>query len=123
MVRLLQTGHFLTSAVAAPASETGKVAQEDVQDRIRALVDGEDKTNPLSDEEICHRLALSGVTVARRTVAKYRQWIVGVFIFGCAPWQGFFFCRFSPEDARRACRAPCFDTKPLRSFRICGILL
>lgn len=46
-------------------------------DRIRIelqkLVDAEDKASPLSDDELVNRLKLAGLTVARRTVTKYRQ--------------------------------------------------
>jgi len=40
----------------------------------RQIVDEEDKTNPLSDDEIRRKLAEAGVgNIARRTVAKYRK--------------------------------------------------
>lgn len=44
-----------------------------VRDRIRRMVDGEDKVTPLSDEEIVRLLAQDGLDIARRTVAKYRK--------------------------------------------------
>ena len=37
------------------------------------LVDGEDKLQPMSDDEIVQALVARGVQVARRTVAKYRR--------------------------------------------------
>jgi RNA polymerase sigma-54 factor len=40
---------------------------------IRELVDGEDKTNPLTDQALQEILAELGYNVARRTVAKYRE--------------------------------------------------
>jgi RNA polymerase sigma-54 factor len=40
---------------------------------IRELVDGEDKTNPLTDQALQEVLAELGYNVARRTVAKYRE--------------------------------------------------
>ncbi|MDD8021445.1 MAG: RNA polymerase factor sigma-54 [Acidobacteriota bacterium] len=43
-----------------------------IKDRIRKLVQNEDKTNPLSDEEIVDILNRENVQIARRTVAKYR---------------------------------------------------
>jgi RNA polymerase sigma-54 factor len=36
-------------------------------------VKGEDKSNPLSDEEIAKRLMERNYSIARRTVAKYRE--------------------------------------------------
>ncbi|HPW16916.1 MAG TPA: RNA polymerase factor sigma-54 [Candidatus Aminicenantes bacterium] len=44
-----------------------------VKDRIRRLVEAEDKDRPLSDIEIGDLLAREGLTIARRTVAKYRN--------------------------------------------------
>jgi len=43
-----------------------------VKQQIADLVQAEDKSNPLSDEEIVQKLRARGIDVARRTVAKYR---------------------------------------------------
>ena len=40
---------------------------------IADLVAVEDKAAPLSDQEIVGRLQGKGITLARRTVAKYRE--------------------------------------------------
>ena len=40
---------------------------------IQALVDAEDKQNPLSDEAITQMLNNKGFNIKRRTVAKYRD--------------------------------------------------
>jgi len=40
---------------------------------IKDMIDAEDPTDPLSDAEIARQLARQGLTVARRTVTKYRQ--------------------------------------------------
>jgi RNA polymerase sigma-54 factor len=48
-------------------------ARDEVREAVRALFEGEDKTRPLSDEEAVAALAERGLTVARRTVAKYRK--------------------------------------------------
>ncbi|HEY2929159.1 RNA polymerase factor sigma-54 [Piscinibacter sp.] len=40
---------------------------------IQDMIDAEDVTDPLSDAEIARQLARQGLTVARRTVTKYRQ--------------------------------------------------
>ena len=53
------------------AGET--VSQEAVLGKLREIVDGEDKSNPLSDEKIAAELKGAGYPVARRTVAKYRD--------------------------------------------------
>ena len=44
-----------------------------VKDKIRKLVEGEDRDNPLSDIEIGELLAREDLRIARRTVAKYRN--------------------------------------------------
>ncbi|MCK6439143.1 MAG: RNA polymerase factor sigma-54 [Planctomycetes bacterium] len=45
-----------------------------VKDELHKIVDGEDKSSPLSDDAIGHMLtAKLGVKIARRTVAKYRD--------------------------------------------------
>jgi RNA polymerase sigma-54 factor len=44
-----------------------------VKDRIKKLVESEDKNNPLSDIEIGSILARENFRIARRTVAKYRK--------------------------------------------------
>ena len=57
----------------ASAGSTEDVARDDVREAVRAVVEAEDKTRPLSDDGIVAALAERGLTVARRTVAKYRQ--------------------------------------------------
>jgi RNA polymerase sigma-54 factor len=44
-----------------------------IQDEIKKIVDAEDKSNPLSDNSIVKKLAKMGITLARRTVVKYRE--------------------------------------------------
>ncbi len=40
---------------------------------IRRLIEAENPRKPLSDARLVEALAAEGVTVARRTVAKYRE--------------------------------------------------
>jgi len=40
---------------------------------IRRMIEAEDSSHPLSDQEIADALAADGVALARRTVAKYRD--------------------------------------------------
>lgn len=44
-----------------------------VKEKVKAIIDGEDKANPLSDQEIMERLKKEGLDIARRTVTKYRK--------------------------------------------------
>ncbi|MBC7785513.1 MAG: RNA polymerase factor sigma-54 [Burkholderiales bacterium] len=44
-----------------------------VKEKLRILVDNEDKDNPLNDDELVEKLKEQGIDIARRTVAKYRK--------------------------------------------------
>ncbi len=44
-----------------------------VKEKLRIIIDNEDKTNPLNDEEIGKKINDQGIPLARRTVAKYRK--------------------------------------------------
>ncbi len=49
------------------------ISSEAVRSRIRKLVEAEDPSEPCSDQQIMRMLADSGIVIARRTVAKYRE--------------------------------------------------
>ena len=49
------------------------VSNTSVKEMIADTVAGEDKASPLSDQEIVAGLHGKGLTIARRTVAKYRE--------------------------------------------------
>ncbi len=51
----------------------GETSVEAVKRRLKAMVDAEDPSEPLSDLAIAKRFADEGVVLARRTVAKYRE--------------------------------------------------
>jgi len=44
-----------------------------IKDKIKKLIDSENRNNPLSDIEIGDLLAKGNLKIARRTVAKYRK--------------------------------------------------
>jgi RNA polymerase sigma-54 factor len=44
-----------------------------VKDRVRQAIEGEDRRNPLSDEDLAARFKAEGLSIARRTVTKYRK--------------------------------------------------
>ena len=44
-----------------------------VKEKLRILIDNEDKNSPLNDDEIVDKLQEQGIELARRTVAKYRR--------------------------------------------------
>lgn len=49
------------------------VASKSVKDTIRHIISDEDPKKPLNDKDIVEKLEATGVTIARRTVAKYRE--------------------------------------------------
>jgi len=68
---LFELKHFFSGGYR---TSTGMdVASTTVRKRIRELVEGEEPVKPLSDQRIADALGEQGVTVARRTVAKYRE--------------------------------------------------
>ena len=62
--------YFFSSHVAGDEGDQSSTA---VRAKIRKLVNAEDPEKPLSDSQIAQMLSDGGVTVARRTVAKYRE--------------------------------------------------
>lgn len=46
---------------------------EAIRQKLVDIIAKENKSNPLSDEEVAEKLGLSGVDIARRTVTKYRR--------------------------------------------------
>jgi len=61
---------FCGGTVSADGEE---VAWDAVRLKLQEIVDGEDKSHPLSDDQLVTELAKHGITVARRTVTKYRK--------------------------------------------------
>ncbi len=55
-------------------TESGEeVSWDAVRAKLKELVDNEDKSKPLSDDALAEALKETGVEIARRTVAKYRN--------------------------------------------------
>jgi RNA polymerase sigma-54 factor len=50
-----------------------EVAWDAVRRKLQEIVDNEDKQHPMSDDQLVAKLAEAGITVARRTVTKYRK--------------------------------------------------
>lgn len=50
-----------------------EVAWDAIRLKLQEIIEREDKTNPLSDEELTAELARQGLPVKRRTVTKYRK--------------------------------------------------
>lgn len=54
-------------------SEGENVSQRQALNAIKSIIEAEDPHRPLSDQKITTLLAEQGLTIARRTVAKYRE--------------------------------------------------
>ncbi len=68
---LFELKHFFSGGYR---TSTGMdVASTTVRKRLRELVEAEDPARPLSDQRLAEALGEQGVSVARRTVAKYRE--------------------------------------------------
>lgn len=60
--------------VGGTQTEDGEdVAWDTIRLKLQELIDNEDKSDPFSDEDLVKELAKNGMTVARRTVTKYRK--------------------------------------------------
>ena len=53
-------------------SEGEEISTREIKKVLRELVDGEDKHNPFTDDDLVEALTAKGYKVARRTIAKYR---------------------------------------------------
>ncbi|MHC4481649.1 MAG: RNA polymerase factor sigma-54, partial [Planctomycetota bacterium] len=63
--------HFFTGGVEKQDGEME--SWEVVRQKLLQVIGSEDKSNPLSDEQVAAELAKQGIDIARRTVSKYRK--------------------------------------------------
>lgn len=54
-------------------SKSGARSADEAKKLLREVIDGEDKSSPLSDAQLCDILSKNGFLISRRTVAKYRN--------------------------------------------------
>jgi RNA polymerase sigma-54 factor len=69
---IFELKYFFTAAISAIDGQEAHSA-EAVRDRIREMVEKEEPRNVLSDDRIVALLTAEGISIARRTVAKYRE--------------------------------------------------
>ncbi len=50
-----------------------EVAWETIKQKLLEIISAEDKSSPLSDEDLVTKLGEPGYPVARRTITKYRK--------------------------------------------------
>jgi RNA polymerase sigma-54 factor len=63
--------YFFTPGYTDSAGE--EVSNKTIKDRIQQIVEEESPVKPFSDEAIMRKLKENGITIARRTIAKYRD--------------------------------------------------
>ena len=68
---IFELRHFFTNSITGTGSGGSRYSKEGVKEIIRELIGKEDMRLP--DQEIAELLAKRGITLARRTVAKYRS--------------------------------------------------
>lgn len=55
-------------------TDTGEeVSNKHIKERLKEIINGEDKMKPFSDDKLAELLNKEGIHIARRTVAKYRE--------------------------------------------------
>jgi RNA polymerase sigma-54 factor len=69
---IFELKYFFTSSIASADGGEAHSA-EAVRHRIKQLIEAENASEVLSDDTIVDRLRESGIDIARRTVAKYRE--------------------------------------------------
>ena len=69
---IFEMKYFFTSAIASSGNGEA-LSSEAVRHRIKQLIDAEPPNKVLSDDKIVAALRESGIEIARRTVAKYRE--------------------------------------------------
>jgi RNA polymerase sigma-54 factor len=69
---IFELKYFFTESMGQDL-EGGDVSAEKIRNRIRELIESENTKKTLSDQKLSDILSREGFTVARRTVAKYRE--------------------------------------------------
>ncbi len=67
---LFELKNFFVSEIK---TQEGVVSGYFVKEKIREIIEQEDKRKPLSDQKICDILSAQGIQIARRTITKYRE--------------------------------------------------
>lgn len=54
-------------------SQGAEISTREIKQKLREVIEEEDKTNPITDDQLVEIMHESGYPIARRTVAKYRE--------------------------------------------------
>jgi len=64
---------FFSQGIAENGNGSGAIASRGIKEEIKGLIESENKTSPLSDQTIQNYFKRKDVTIARRTISKYRN--------------------------------------------------
>ena len=67
------TGGMQTEEIGGDGGGDGSMSILAVQQRVKQLIESEDRHSPLSDDDIMNQLKAEGLQIARRTITKYRK--------------------------------------------------
>jgi RNA polymerase sigma-54 factor len=63
--------YFFSEGLTTDSGE--EVSNKHIKERLKELMESEDKSAPYSDDRLAEILNEEGIHIARRTVAKYRE--------------------------------------------------
>ncbi len=63
--------YFFSEGLSTDSGE--EVSNKHIKERLKEIIDSEDKDSPYSDDRLAELLNEEGIHIARRTVAKYRE--------------------------------------------------
>lgn len=63
--------YFFSESILKKDGE--EISTREIKEKVREVIENEDKTHPITDDELVEILHQSGYAIARRTVAKYRE--------------------------------------------------
>ncbi len=63
--------YFFSEAILKQDGE--EISTREIKEKVREIIDNEDKQHPITDDELVTLLHDNGYKIARRTVAKYRE--------------------------------------------------
>jgi RNA polymerase sigma-54 factor len=67
---IFELKHFFSASIK---QQGGSLSSLQVKERVRAIIEHEDKSNPLSDQKIADKLKTENILASRRVVTKYRE--------------------------------------------------
>lgn len=68
---IFELKYFFSSGLSTSSGDA--TSSESVKLKLKQLIEQEDRKKPLSDQKLCECLNKEGISISRRTVAKYRE--------------------------------------------------